>query len=383
MGFKWRASYHQAYQRVALLLLLCSAKLMAAEYEDFAHFQGKVSFEEALEKVHCFLKYSPEIENYYALTDQGLFLFPSLEAKKRGEHEYHLNFGSEKPPQLPPKKKGLKEMKIALDPGHFGGEWAGLEKRIIEITHLGKKYQFDEGTLTLSTALLLKRKLEERGAEVMITRCKRGSGAIQESFFDWLKGNPQHWRGESSLSTLFRNSYNRLDLRERANMINAFAPDFTLVIHYNAMGSDAAEVAQHNFNLVFIPGSFCENELDSKESRIEFLRLLCSDELSQSLSLARELSCSFSHHLKLPLYDGVMASSMQVETGIYCRNLCLTRLIRGPICYGETLIQNHPDELEMLSKQDLIVDGISCPQRVAQVADAYFEGILHYLGERR
>ena len=64
-----------------------------------------------------------------------------------------------------------------------------------------------------------------------------------------------------------------------------------------------------------------------------------------------------------------------VSDGIFCRNLCLTRLVKGPICYGETLIQNNLQEALELSQHQTMIEGIPCPKRVIDVAEAYYETI--------
>ena len=73
-----------------------------------------------------------------------------------------------------------------------------------------------------------------------------------------------------------------------------------------------------------------------------------------------------------------MQNSLSEVGGVFSRNLCITRLIKGPICYGETLIQNNEKELINLSQNDEVVDGIPCPHRVIDVANAYYEAISSF-----
>jgi hypothetical protein len=67
-----------------------------------------------------------------------------------------------------------------------------------------------------------------------------------------------------------------------------------------------------------------------------------------------------------------------VKTGIYCRNLFLTRLVHSPLCYGETLIQNYPQEALRLANRDAEFNGEPISSRVLEVAFAYFAGICKY-----
>ncbi|MCB1109442.1 MAG: N-acetylmuramoyl-L-alanine amidase [Chlamydiia bacterium] len=376
MGFKWRAGYHFTRKAIGAFLFLVSTSCYGIDFEDFAPFQGKLSKEYVREKIAKFLQYSPEIQHYFSIEEEALALFASPEAKKEGVSEYRLAFGVEVPGSCIGFHKPLQEMKIAIDPGHFGGEWAQLEERYIDLEYQGKRCVFDEGTLTLLTALLLKEKLEKVGITVLLTRTEKGKGVYPENFFDWLKKHPELWKKGVSLSSLFRGHYNRLDLRQRAEMINAFKPDLTFVVHYNAVDDEKPK----NFNLVFIPGAFCDKELEAAEDRYHFLRLICTQDLEQSSQLAEHLIGEFSKHLEVFPFNASLANSLKSGKGIYCRNLCLTRLIHGPVCYGETLVQNHQEELLKLSQADGVVEGMPCPQRVFEVAQAYYEALMTYLG---
>jgi len=53
--------------------------------------------------------------------------------------------------------------RIALDPGHIGGEWARMEERFFE---RGQDRPVQEAVLNLTVARLLKTRLEAAGAQV-------------------------------------------------------------------------------------------------------------------------------------------------------------------------------------------------------------------------
>ena len=201
--------------------------------------------------------------------------------------------------------------------------------------------------------------------------------------------NPKLWSGEIALNKLFVKYYNPLDLRARAAKINAFGPDLSIAIHYNSHhvteeSNSNASVAAQNYNFIHIPGAFCRNELVLEESRYEFMRLLVTSDLSQSTHLSKAVLKCFSEKLQVPVVtkaDGATYLEkvcLKVSDGIYARNLALTRMIHGPICYGETLIQNNIDECQNLNRKDFVIDGIPCSSRVKQVAESYFEGISDY-----
>lgn len=364
---------------IFLLITVCS---FSQEFSEFDMYQRKLSKGYVSSKIVDFLKYSNEIENYYEITEHALILYASPEDKRKGLPEYCLYFGKDNPETFS-FDRPLSQARIAIDPGHFGGLFARLEERYIEMESI----YFDEGTLAFLTALQLKKKLEEKGATVLLTRNEIGKGAYTEDFFDWLKNHPEYWKKNVSLSTIFIRYYNRLDLRARARLINDFHPDLTLLIHYNAIDSELSnslqtKVTKRNFNLVFIPGAFCSGELMNKEDRYHFLRLVCTQDIERSFTIAKKLIQQFTEQLQVPplkaLKNSGVGNSLVSVDGVFCRNLCLTRLIKGPLCYGETLVQNNLEEALALSKDGAFIEGIPCPERIICVAEAYFQAVSSF-----
>lgn len=366
----------------------------ATDFSVFDSYQETFTRDEIELRLIKFLQKDGRAGSYFTLDDKALTLYDAPETQKERSIEYCLKLAPElgnKGGKQP--RKNLVGVKVAIDPGHMGGPYARLEERYIDIPpSLERKssIQFDEGTLSFLTALYLKVLLEKEGAIVMITRDKIGQGVYEEDFFDWLKKNPSLWSGEVSLNKLFGKFYNPLDLRARAKKINAFSPDLSIVIHYNSHHveeeySSNSCVSSKNYNLVFIPGAFCRNELSQPEARYEFIRLLVSEDLPNSQKLSGAILASFGKYLDVPIVsraDGahyLYKIALEVEKGVFARNLALTRLIHGPVCYGETLVQNNIDECLNLSKTDFVIGGIPCSSRVKLVAEAYFEGIKEYL----
>ena len=92
--------------------------------------------------------------------------------KQAGKDEwYHLSF-CQKPKKLADsetKRKSLKGLKIALDPGHIGGKYSEMEGRHFVI---GKDAPVKEGDLSLEIAKKLEKILTALGAEVFLVRDK-------------------------------------------------------------------------------------------------------------------------------------------------------------------------------------------------------------------
>jgi N-acetylmuramoyl-L-alanine amidase len=66
-----------------------------------------------------------------------------------------------------PDDKPLAGLRIALDPGHLGGEWAKMEERWFQVGH---SKPVTEGDLTLKVARMLAPKLRSLGAKVFFVR---------------------------------------------------------------------------------------------------------------------------------------------------------------------------------------------------------------------
>lgn len=303
-------------------------------------------------------------------------------------------------------EKPLSGLRIAIDPGHIAGDLrtAKAEGRFIEMTTFGgEKLSVFEGELTLSTALVLKDSLEKYGAEVMLTREKGNQSALGMSFRYWrrhyLRGLLRR-RGYSKEKALniVKNApdgyvmskfFNRIDLQARARKIDEFKPNFTIVLHYNAdiKNKGWKQPSKKNYSMMFIPGGYLYNELNSPKARFEFLRSLVSENIEESTHLSNcvlnemEASLGISPVPEDEKLYYLERYSVKVEEGIYARNLRLCSILNSPICYGEALIQDNEEELRELSKNDL-KNGIIAP-RVQQVANAYFRGILEYVKQRQ
>ncbi len=377
-----------------LLFLLIGHMGMAVDFSDFSSYQEKVSRRTLEEKLRIFLKKDPRIEGYFELKEEELNVYTALPGQEERALEYCLKLCPEEEHSTTSMatKESLSAVRIAIDPGHFGGRFCRLEERYIDIPPgLGREtsLQFDEGTLSYLTAIHLKDLLEKEGAIVFLTRKSIGEGALSLDFFDWLKENPQIWKPETTLQKLFK-QYNQLDLYARCAKINAFCPDLTIVIHFNAQpGRDGlssnSSVSPTNFNMVFVPGAFSASELMDPENRYEFMRLLVTEDLYHSLDLSRSILAKLIENLHIPAVtsqDGARYLDivcLKIEEGIYSRNLTLTRLIHSPVCYVEALVQNNIDESLNLSRQDDVIGGIPCSSRIKEAAQGCYEGIQNYL----
>ena len=195
---------------------------------------------------------------------------------------------------------------------------------------------------------------------------------------------------------IYRIPFLRRDFRERARLINAFTPDLTLILHYNILESNDwgpdhnLSAVDKNFSMAFIPGSFMTGELGDAESRMLFLGRLVSEDLRQSEELSGNIVEGFAQVLGVPAvdYDTTLnylrRSSLPTDAdGVFARNLSLTRMVHGPLCYGEALYQDNVDEAMRLNAKTLVVEGMETglPPRILDAVDAYVFGVLRFCKE--
>ncbi|AZQ61876.1 hypothetical protein EI427_06370 [Flammeovirga pectinis] len=395
-----------------------------------------------------YLVKSPHLYEYFSITNRGITIYPSPQHRKQGIAEFYVGwnelstlkdvfeYGDRSFQYEVYQSKGVKPftqefkqtvnilksittfvptsimkplsgIRIAIDPGHIAADMdmAKIEGRFLEMKlEDGSKVNLKEGDLTLTTAYILRDSLIKYGAEVYLTRDIAGNtGASKVPYQSWKKRYLRSKLHEQKLtkkqmlhvinhapeSRIYRQYYLQDDLEIRAENINYFKPDVTVVLHYNAdeLNVGWKKPTERNFSMVFVPGSFMKNELASKRDRYDFLRILVSDYTKDSYYLSKFIMDEFVDYLKVPAVDPITEPKylkvvgLPLGTGIYARNLRLCRLLNSPMCYGEPLLQDNVDELKGLNNNNY-AEGKIAP-RVIEVANSYFYGILNYINYQK
>ncbi len=378
-----------------------------------------------IEKANKLLIRSNELTNHYKISNDGIYIYKDLASKQKNKFEFYLSYTSldsckklikdEKnfdkfydskilkyyknllKDTLPNNNsKGLKGKRIFIDPGHMSNniEDAKIEGKCLSFKAdssigLNEDIEIIEGNLTLATALLLKEKLVLEGAEVELTRNTSGFSSFNQSFKQWLQSDSSGYWGktitEAEKKKIFTN-YNNRDLVNRCKIINEYNPDVTIIIHFNVNEKNLKWIkpSNKNFNMIFIGGGLNGGDLNIRKNRIEFLRMLITDDIEKSLIIAEYTIKEFEKKLNVPTAtpndaDYLIDKSITTPVkGVYARNLALTRIIHSPLIYGETLYQDDLNECKRLNKKDINVGGVMVPSRLEDVANAYFDGIKKY-----
>jgi N-acetylmuramoyl-L-alanine amidase len=321
------------------------------------------------------------------------------------------------PPEIlkprPTAQLPLKGFRFAIDPGHIAADTAQgrmEDKYLLFKTfdgHDSVTISLAEGMLTWKTANALTILLRADGAEVMMTRQKPSLNAFGKTYAQWkaddfgstldslLLQDPADInlhrvkngkaRDENSV---FRYLFRDAELRKRAEIINDFHPDLTVILHFNVDEKNKPwnHPSPKDYCMTFIPGSFQAGELSDSERRFDFLRLLLTDDIENSRHIAGLTALELKSELDIPLAKKEDATYLEEHCidaglpGVFCRNLSLTRLIQGTLVYGESLYQDNKEECLLLTKKEpMRAEGpqsLTGNERLDEVAEAYHKAIL-------
>lgn len=321
-----------------------------------------------------------------------------------------------------PVPTSFQDLNLAIDPGHFAGNFkeAIREDKYVKIKGatlgLKKDIEFYEAELNDMTAIVLQFEIEKLGGRAFTTK-GMGQNSLGISFREWYQKDfkrdlekalidgdiDKKYREEELIADtnrVYNHFFRFIEMRKRIDMINSNNPSVTIAIHYNAMEGGKRDEdgflmpVQRNYSMAFVPGAFLTQELNRPSEKLDFMRLLFSPDLDESIRLANlilEAERTMIGVSQVPAQDHVLDDKYCTLTkfnGVYCRNLAMTRTVRGPIVYLEALLQDNDLEAVNLSKKDFIVDSprygrIAVPERCVKVAQAIVRGIGEWLNDNK
>jgi hypothetical protein len=308
-----------------------------------------------------------------------------------------------------PKRVGiLSGLRIALDPGHIGGEWAKVEERWFK---MGDSPPVEEGEMTLRVARILAAKLRTFGARVSFVRQKNepvtplrphdfkgaaravltagGTENPREDFDgpdDPLKDQTVRWQSE----ILF---YRSSEIRQRARLVNSrLHPDLVLCLHFNAEAwgdeHNPTFVDKNHLHLL-VNGSYLESELVFDDERFEMLWRLLSRTYDEEIRIADTVAAGMAREMQLPPYQYTTDNVTRVGTSgyVYARNLVATRLYRCPVVYFEPYVMNSSEVFARVQAGDYegtrLINGVERPSIYREYADSVVKGLVEYYRANR
>jgi N-acetylmuramoyl-L-alanine amidase len=332
-----------------------------------------------------------------------------------------LNAGDSRP---------LEGVRIAIDPGHMGDPfWDKATGKFVQIRQKIRgrtvTHRVSEGQLTLWSALLVARELQNLGATVKVLREKMGPVSpnpresydiqpyVKQYFYDSLDGWMSQYLalGDLELQRKIKNftEVKRMfpatpaelddlrtdlfikgeDLEARAQFIDQFRPDLTIDIHFDASISTRL---QNRTNDVegYVPGYFSSGATGSRRNRALALKhALESRRWSESVNFTSAITQALGKELGLPLLDAPamviedQVVAVKVKNGVYARNLHITRNnTQGLVAYLECLHYDFTPEFNRMKFKDkkATIGGYTFqyPSRLDQVASGITKGVVNY-----
>lgn len=285
-------------------------------------------------------------------------------------------------------ERPLKGVRVAIDPGHLGGDWAKMEGRFFQ---MGRTRPVREGDLTLAVAKKLKPQLEKLGAEVQLLRTstqpvtRERPKTLRDEAVAELKGSPTPERIQTQSELFF---YRISEIRERARQVNQrWKPDLVLCLHFNAEDWGEPEHPQlqpRNHLHALINGSYGSKELEWDDVRSEMLAQLFERTTSEALPLTEAVVGALAEETGLPPFTYFSSNARRVGSTayVYARNLLANRLYRAPVVFLEPYVMNSEPVWKRVQMGDYsgekTVDGVPRKSLINEYASGVTEGLARY-----
>ena len=298
--------------------------------------------------------------------------------------------------------KPLKGLRIALDPGHIGGDWAQLEGRYFK---LGNDPAVEEAQLNMITCQRhLADLLEADGADIVwakhnyepVTSLRPES--LHREAMAALALHPDTTKRTSNqvaiermidneASILF---YRSAEIRARGNVVNKLHPDLTICVHYNANGwgdPDHPTLIGHSTLIIFTNGSYEKGEVVNDDQKYELLRKLLDRTAVEEARGCALVGQSMLDSFKYPPETDIVGYNAHHVTdvlSVYTRNLLANRIYHGPVIYCEGPYMNARDAYYRIIAGDYLgmrtIQGQSVPSIYRDYAGSVETGVLKYFG---
>jgi len=337
--------------------------------------------------------------------------FAGSEASSQARPYFYHTRGVSSDPMRP-----LSGLKIALDPGHIGGDWAQLEARYFK---LDDDPPVMEAKLNMITCQILAERLEADGAQVIwakrgyepttderpdslhreaiaaLSPSKSSAGASEEVF-----GLPVYSRARNRAGLAFTENrideeaallfYRVAEIRARADLVNKQHPDLTICVHYNADDwgdPDHPKLTGTSKLIIFVNGSYERSELAYDDVRYDLMRKLLDRDAAQEERGCALVGSQMLQALGYPPDDFSTSFAHRITgvPSVYTRNLLANRLYHGPVIYCEGPYMNARDAYYRIIAGDYlgqrVIQGQSVPSIYRQYALSVERGVLEYFAK--
>lgn len=296
-----------------------------------------------------------------------------------------------------PKDRPLAGLRIAIDPGHIGGNFAALEERRFLLNENSTPVQ--EGDMTLTVANMLKDQLETLGAIVNLVREKTEpvNPFRVDQYEDYTKSKLNSNKGllteESVKREAGRLFYRVGEIRARARLVNyAFKPDLVLCIHFNADAQPDEQnpilYEREHFHMI-LNGAYTAKEVEHDDERFTMILKMLQGIHGEEVGLADAAVSSFVRETGMPPYEyepnSTRAVNVEGNPYMWARNLIANRLYECPVVYYEPYLMNGKDSYTRMQMGDYdglrYVNGRLRRSIYREYVDAVTGGLVDYYTE--
>ena len=281
--------------------------------------------------------------------------------------------------------KALEGWKIALDPGHLGGEWGPMESRSFRI---GDGPVAQEGDLVLAAAFHLKSLLQSMGAEVLLLRDSVGPVTPLRPE-DFVREAAKE--GSTLTEVQTRRLFLREDIRERGRKLENWGAHVVFAMHVNASTWPDPEnysFVDGNHGHVLVNGAYLDDELASEEQRLFLARRWLAGFHEIELGIASAVALSMAEATGLEPFNYTRSNAVRVNDNpfVWGRNLMAARLFRAPVVYLEPWVLNSEEVYPWGSLGDYsdtrLIDGVERASLPRVYAAFVAEGMRRFAIER-
>ncbi|MDF1657459.1 MAG: N-acetylmuramoyl-L-alanine amidase [Verrucomicrobiales bacterium] len=287
----------------------------------------------------------------------------------------------------------LSGLRIAIDPGHIGGDFAGIEER-----QFGKPGDrpVREGELTLMTAFRLKPLLEAMGATVTLVREENFPVTTKraDDFLGLYRDYNPGWPDALLRPYAERRFYRRDEIVERARIVNEeIQPDLVLCLHYNASSGSGdwaspnqPVLVEENHLHFLLNGAYTVGEVLDEENRFQMLERILQRIHEREASLGAVMADVLAERTGLEPYfydpESKRARNVDGHPYLWARNLLANRSYTCPVIFFEPYVMNNIDVYARIQEGDYdgerVVNGVSRPSIMREYAEAVAEGMAAY-----
>lgn len=301
------------------------------------------------------------------------------------------------PDLAPNSSKPLSGLRIAVDPGHIGGEWVTWDDRHFKLGG-PDTLEVREGEMTLKVAKILEHDLSLLGAEVFLTR--QSHHPVTRERVETLRGEARSFlvdRGQIPTDRRIADTAKAMfaissEIRARGDLVNeTIRPDLALCLHFDASpwpGGRPAFRSPNHLHLL-LNGCYSAEEMAEDDTRFEMILRILQRIYHEELRLANTLSGTLQRETRLPpfAYDGSRGKSVNENRYLWARNLLANRIFICPVVFFEPFCMNHRETHARVQEGAYEglreINGVYRKNLYQEYADGITAGLVRYYRRHR